>query len=113
MSTFADLGLDHRLLRSLKKQGLTGPTAVQATTVPTALAGKDVVARGRTGSGKTLAYLLPMLNILLSLEDELERFQAVVLVPTSELVEQVRLRTRWPVWLKSMYSRINGTVNFP
>jgi superfamily II DNA/RNA helicase len=89
VSSFGDLGLDHRLLRSLKKKGLCVPTAVQAKAVPPALTGKDVIARARTGSGKTLAYLLPILNILLSLEDQLERFQAIVLVPTSELVIQV------------------------
>ena len=88
--TFAELGLDARLLRSLKKKGLVAPTAVQAEAIPRALQGKDIVARARTGSGKTLAYLLPALHRLLALDGERERFQAVVLVPTSELVEQAR-----------------------
>lgn len=90
MASFADLGLDARLLRSLGKKGLSVPTPVQAAAIPKALEGKDIIARARTGSGKTLAYLLPLMHVLLMQHEELQRFQAIVLVPTSELVEQVR-----------------------
>ena len=89
MNSFSETGLDARLLRSLGKKGLSVPTPVQAAAIPKALEGKDVIARARTGTGKTLAYLLPALHVLLSQEGEQERFQALVLVPTSELVEQV------------------------
>ena len=34
---------------------------IQAATIPDALAGRDVLGRGRTGSGKTLAFGLPLL----------------------------------------------------
>lgn len=37
------------------------PFPIQAATLPNALAGRDVLGRGRTGSGKTLAFGLPVL----------------------------------------------------
>mmetsp|Transcript_21210 Transcript_21210/g.63839 ORF Transcript_21210/g.63839 Transcript_21210/m.63839 type:complete len:639 (-) Transcript_21210:2475-4391(-) len=90
MATFEATGLDPRLLRALAKRGLTAPTPVQAAAIPKALEGKDVVARARTGSGKTLAYLLPALQALLTGNRGRAGWQALVLVPTRELCEQVR-----------------------
>ena len=48
------------------------------------------MARARTGSGKTLAYLLPALHRVLSAGKGRAGWQALVLVPTRELCEQVR-----------------------
>ena len=64
---------------------------LQAACIPAALEGKDIVARARTGSGKTLAYLLPALHKVLAVPKEKQRagWQALVLVPTRELCEQV------------------------
>ena len=49
-----------------------------------------MVARARTGSGKTLAYLLPALQAVLTSGRGRAGWQALVLVPTRELCEQVR-----------------------
>lgn len=58
-----------------------------------ALEGKDIVARARTGSGKTLAYLLPALQAVLTGGKGRGKgragWQALVLVPSRELCEQV------------------------
>eukprot|EP00955_Chlamydomonas_euryale_P094384 364852-Chlamydomonas_euryale.AAC.6 len=93
-ATFAELGMDPRLVRSMSKRGFSAPSAVQTACVGAALAGKDVVARARTGSGKTLAYLLPALHRVLANEGSgagaKGSFQALVLVPTGELCEQAR-----------------------
>ena len=63
---------------------------------PQVLEGKDVVARARTGSGKTLAYLLPALHKVLTADRGRAGWQALVLVPTRELCEQVRgTETEW------------------
>jgi superfamily II DNA/RNA helicase len=43
--TFADTGLDPRLLRALAKRGFTRPTPVQLEAIPKTLEGKDIVAR--------------------------------------------------------------------
>jgi hypothetical protein len=63
---------------------------LQAECIPRALEGRDVVARARTGSGKTLAYLLPALHRVLAAGKGKAGWQALVLVPTRELCEQVR-----------------------
>lgn len=47
------------------------------------------MARARTGSGKTLAYLLPALHRVLTGGKGRAGWQALVLVPTRELCEQV------------------------
>lgn len=48
------------------------------------------MARARTGSGKTFAYLLPALHRVLAGGKGRAGWQALVLVPTRELCEQVR-----------------------
>ena len=63
---------------------------LQAECIPKALEGRDIVARARTGSGKTLAYLLPALHRVLASGKGKAGWQALVLVPTRELCEQVR-----------------------
>eukprot|EP00884_Botryococcus_braunii_P010881 jgi/Botrbrau1/19795/Bobra.0124s0043.1 len=95
-ASFEQLGLDARLLRALEKLKYSQPTPVQVECVKAALAGKDIVARARTGSGKTLAYLLPALQRILMQAPECARssWQALVLVPTRELAEQVAEEAR-------------------
>lgn len=86
---FEEMGLDARLLRALAKKGLSEPTLVQAKAIPLILEGKDVVARARTGSGKTLSYLLPLVHKLLAEGVSKKGPNAMVLVPTRELCQQV------------------------
>ncbi|NEE41946.1 DEAD/DEAH box helicase, partial [Streptomyces sp. SID7982] len=57
--TFGDLGLPEGIVRKLAQNGVTTPFPIQAATIPDALAGKDILGRGRTGSGKTLSFGLP------------------------------------------------------
>ncbi len=64
-NTFANLGLETRLLQGITKQNFHTPTPVQSRAIPLALEGRDVLARAKTGSGKTAAYLLPILNSIL------------------------------------------------
>jgi len=42
-STFADLGLDARLLQAIAKQKFSKPTLVQSKAIPLALEGKDIL----------------------------------------------------------------------
>lgn len=64
-NSFADLGLDARLLQAIAKQNFKAPTLVQKKAIPLAIKGRDVLARAKTGSGKTAAYLLPILHAIL------------------------------------------------
>jgi ATP-dependent RNA helicase DDX56/DBP9 len=63
--SFADLGLDARLLQAIAKQSFKAPTLAQKKAIPLAIRGRDVLARAKTGSGKTAAYLLPILHSIL------------------------------------------------
>ena len=89
--TFADLGLPTPLVDELTAQGLTTPFPIQQATIADALAGRDLLGRGRTGSGKTLAFTLPLIARLLESNKPRERYapRALVLVPTRELANQV------------------------
>ena len=88
---FAALGLPPALVEVLARDGITDPFPIQAATIPDALAGKDVLGRGRTGSGKTLAFGLPALARLAADRRRAEPLRPLilVLVPTRELAMQV------------------------
>ncbi|RSN95344.1 RNA helicase [Streptomyces sp. WAC 05379] len=87
--TFADLGLPEGVVRKLAQNGVTTPFPIQAATIPDALAGKDILGRGRTGSGKTLSFGLPTLARLSGGRTEKHKPRAVILTPTRELAMQV------------------------
>jgi superfamily II DNA/RNA helicase len=90
-SSFAELGVPATLTAALAARGITIPHAIQARTVPDALAGRDVLGRAETGSGKTLAFGLPLLvrTATGSGERRTRRPRGLVLVPTRELADQV------------------------
>ncbi|MGX1848731.1 DEAD/DEAH box helicase [Streptomyces sp. NBC_01456] len=87
--TFADLGLPEGIVRKLAQNGVTTPFPIQAATIPDALAGKDILGRGRTGSGKTLSFGLPALATLAGGSTEKKKPRAIILTPTRELAMQV------------------------
>ncbi|MCS0605840.1 DEAD/DEAH box helicase [Streptomyces sp. LP11] len=89
VETFAELDMPERLSAALVSQGVTAPFPIQAATLPNALAGRDVLGRGRTGSGKTLAFGLPVLARLDGQRAQPRQPLALVLVPTRELAQQV------------------------
>ncbi|MBP2051177.1 superfamily II DNA/RNA helicase [Streptomyces griseochromogenes] len=88
-TTFADLGLPEGIVRKLAQNGVTTPFPIQAATIPDALAGKDILGRGRTGSGKTLSFGLPTLATLAGGRTQKHKPRAVILTPTRELAMQV------------------------
>ncbi|WP_260695793.1 DEAD/DEAH box helicase, partial [Streptomyces sp. IB201691-2A2] len=87
--TFSDLGLPEGVVRKLAQNGVTSPFPIQAATIPDALAGKDILGRGRTGSGKTLSFGLPMLTQLSGGHTEKKKPRGIILTPTRELAMQV------------------------
>ncbi|KAI0023223.1 ATP-dependent RNA helicase-like protein dbp9 [Xylariomycetidae sp. FL0641] len=89
--SFADFGLDSRLLQAIAQQSYRKPTTVQAKAIPLILDGGDVLAKAKTGSGKTASYLLPVLNLILKRKQSSSKpyTSALILVPTKELADQV------------------------
>lgn len=84
--TFAGLGLEERLLKTLRDVGYESPSPIQAATIPAMLAGRHVVGLAQTGTGKTAAFALPILN---RIDVKQKSPQALVLAPTRELALQV------------------------
>ncbi|MFD8806161.1 DEAD/DEAH box helicase [Streptomyces sp. NPDC059597] len=89
VAEFADMELPAALLKCLAAQGVTTPFPIQAAALPNALAGRDLLGRGRTGSGKTLAFGLAVLARTAGLRAQPKAPLALVLVPTRELAQQV------------------------
>ena len=88
---FAELGVAPSLVAQLTALGVTTPFPIQTATMPDALAGRDVIGRGKTGSGKTIAFAIPTVTALsASGRRRLPKSpRALVLVPTRELANQV------------------------
>ena len=90
-ASFDELGVPKPLVRALADSGITTPFPIQAATLPDALAGRDILGRGRTGSGKTYAFALPLLTRLAASAAVRRpgRPRALVLAPTRELASQI------------------------
>jgi len=72
--------------QALSRMGWTSLMPVQAKAIPYLRAGRDLMVQSRTGSGKTGAFLLPILE---RVDSRRPSCQALVLVPTRELANQV------------------------
>ncbi|GAB5355437.1 hypothetical protein AAMO2058_000205400 [Amorphochlora amoebiformis] len=91
--TFSTMGLDRRIFKAVATLGFVHPTLVQAACIPTALEGRDIMAKAETGSGKTMAFAVPVVQAILNEKGASEAptpgLRAVILVPTKELCDQV------------------------
>ncbi len=61
---FQKLKLIEPLLRAVRSEGYTIPTAIQSEAIPYVLAGRDLLGCAQTGTGKTAAFALPILQLL-------------------------------------------------
>lgn len=83
------LNLDPRIMQAVDHLGFKNPTLIQSSAIPLALEEKrDIIAKASTGSGKTAAYMIPVLQNLLTADQE-KCVKSIVLVPTRELANQV------------------------
>lgn len=95
MSSFGSFDLISSLQSTLRSLGFDTPTEIQERALPPLLRGESVVGVAETGSGKTLAYALPALQKVKRLEEAGDPVsvagqpRAIVLVPSSDLGEQV------------------------
>lgn len=85
---FKDLKLSDDILDAIESMGYTTPTPIQEQTIPLILEGHDLMAFAQTGTGKTAAFLLPVLDILLDLEQDKD-VKALIIAPTRELASQI------------------------
>ena len=109
--SFADLGVDPKVVRILEAQGIVSPFEVQLASIPDAMAGKDVCCRAPTGSGKTLAFGLPLLAK--TTEAHPCRPTSLILTPTRELAEQIYTVLEPLAWeLKLYVLAVYGGVSY-
>jgi ATP-dependent RNA helicase RhlE len=87
MKHFSELPLSAYVQERLAAANFSIPTVVQASAIPHALTGSDILATAQTGTGKTLAFLVPIIEQLL--KQKPAGVSALVLVPTRELAMQV------------------------
>ena len=85
-TAFASLPLTTAFLDNLDSLGYKEMTTIQAQSLPSVLAGRDLIAQAKTGSGKTAAFGI---GILAKLNPAWFAVQALVLCPTRELADQV------------------------
>jgi len=81
---FADLSDD--IQAGIRDLGWNQPMPVQARAIPLMREGGDLIVQARTGSGKTGAFGIPIVE---SIDRELAATQALIMVPTRELANQV------------------------
>lgn len=87
-STFTALGVINPIQEALKQIDIVAPTDVQQRCMPSLLTSKkDVITLAKTGSGKTLAFGVPLLQLI---DRTNPTVQAIILVPTRELGQQVQ-----------------------
>ena len=80
--------------RGIADAGFTDCTPIQASTLPLALAGRDVAGQAQTGTGKTAAFLIATFTRLLrnpiAPRPGICCPRALMIAPTRELVIQIR-----------------------
>ncbi len=84
-SGFSEIIKSKKLLENLKENNIKKPTIVQNKSIPK-IKDNDAIIVSKTGSGKTLIYLQ---QILTNLEEKNKTLQALVLLPTNQLSNQV------------------------
>lgn len=85
--TFTQLGIHDNIVQALNENKIVSPTDIQIQTIPHILHNEtDLVGIAQTGTGKTAAFCLPLLQ---SIDPKSPHIQALVLVPTRELGQQV------------------------
>ena len=84
---FSELGISNPLVQALTELKIVEPTEIQQKAIPQLLSNTtDVVGLAKTGTGKTAAFGLPLLQLI---QVEKTAIQAVILVPTRELGQQI------------------------
>ena len=88
---FQSLNIIEPILKSLKEEGYTTPTPIQAQAIPIVLQGTDLLGCAQTGTGKTAAFAIPILQLLIinKANDNKRRIRSLIITPTRELAIQI------------------------
>ncbi|MEK4064136.1 MULTISPECIES: DEAD/DEAH box helicase [unclassified Paenibacillus] len=86
MKTFAEFGLEPKVLQAITELGFEEATPIQEQAIPLALTGADLIGQAQTGTGKTAAFGIPLIS---KIAREEEKILALIMTPTRELAIQV------------------------
>ncbi len=89
---FEELNIITPILESLKKEGYTEPTPIQAQAIPVMLDKRDLIGLAQTGTGKTAAFAIPVLQLIQAGSKDRKgsrALEALILTPTRELAIQI------------------------
>lgn len=111
--TFAELGLDPKILEALDDMGYVTPTPIQAQAIPHAMKMRDVLGIAQTGTGKTGAFVLPTMHKLAQGRARARMPRCLIICPTRELAAQVAENVEmYSKYLKLEMALLIGGVSF-
>lgn len=82
--SFQSLEISPQILKNITYES---PTPIQAQSIPSILAGHDLMGLAQTGTGKTAAFAIPIIQRLLTGSHSAPR--ALIVAPTRELAQQI------------------------
>tara|TARA_B100000768_G_scaffold181234_1_gene203448 strand:- start:6180 stop:7313 length:1134 start_codon:yes stop_codon:yes gene_type:complete len=82
---FEDLNLNPDLVKGIYLYGFKNPSKIQIKGIESINTGRDCLLQSQSGTGKTATYLLGVLNRI----EISNKLQALIILPTRELAEQV------------------------
>lgn len=86
-SLFSSMNLNKKLEEKIYEMGIEKPSLIQSVAIPNILKNKNLAFHSKSGTGKTIAFVVSALNIVVSGNGP----QVLVLAPTRELSNQIRL----------------------
>lgn len=66
LKTFAEFGLEPKVLQAITELGFEEATPIQEQSIPLALTGSDLIGQAQTGTGKTAAFGIPSFRRLIA-----------------------------------------------
>lgn len=94
--TFQNLEIIRPILDAISLEGYENPSPIQVEAMPIIFSGRDLLASAQTGTGKTAAFAIPIVQSLHlnKIPDTPRIIKALVLAPTRELAEQIKVSFR-------------------
>lgn len=87
ISNFDELDLHPDILRGIFAYGFEKPSAIQKHAIKPIITGDDVIAQAQSGTGKTATFSIAILH---KIDPTNKSVQALLLVNTRELAEQIK-----------------------
>lgn len=87
IKSWDDLNIKTNLLRGIYSHGFENPSEIQKKAIYPIINKKDVIAQAQSGTGKTGAFSISSLQYI---DSSLNESQVMIIVPTRELVMQIK-----------------------